>query len=321
MLKYYGYRALSGICGFLPRRLQYAISHRIADLHYLCDGAARRHAMATMRAILGPCVSESKVRREARWVFRSFGMYLCEFMGQRRFGPAFIDKHVEVRGREHLDAALARGRGAILCTAHYSSWELGGPIVAHMKYPITVLTLMHPDPRINALFVELRASRGVKVVHSQSGARAVLKTLRQNETVAIVADRTTGGPVTGVKLFGRHASLPQGPWRIAHVSGAALLPTFVSRRFNNDYVLEIGAPIGMSDGSRDENMAAMAQAWAGCLEARVRADPCQWAVFRPMWDDDSSVADTKIVSRAVRPEPRKIGRDERNTIEHLEEHA
>jgi KDO2-lipid IV(A) lauroyltransferase len=290
MLKYLGYRTLSAICGFLPRRLQYAISHRIADLHYLLDGHARRCAIANMRVVLGPVAPESKVRQEARWIFRSFGMYLCEFMGLKsRFGAEFIDEHVQVRGRENLDAALAKGRGAILCTAHYSSWELGGPIVAHMKYPITILTLMQPDARTNALFVSLREARGVKVVHTQSGARAVLKALRQNEVIAIVADRQTGGPAVGVKLFGRRASLPQGPWRIAHQSGAVMLPTFLSRRFNNDYVLEIGAPIELVDGSRDEQMAAMAQAWVECLEARVRTDPCQWAVFRPVWDDDGAM--------------------------------
>jgi KDO2-lipid IV(A) lauroyltransferase len=292
MLKYLGYRSLSTICGILPRKAQYAISNRIADLHYLLDGYARRCAIANMRVVLGPAAPEARVRQEARWIFRSFGMYLCEFMGQRRFNADFLDKHVQIRGREHLDAALAKGRGAILCAAHYSSWELGGMIVAHAKYPITALTLEQSDPRTNALFVELRTSRGVKVAQTQTGARSILKALRQNEVVAIVGDRQTGGPTVGVKLFGRKASLPQGPWRIAHTSGATLLPTFVARRFNNDYVLEIGAPIEvgeageMGEGRREEQMAAMAQQWAQCLEARVRTDPCQWAVFRPVWDDD-----------------------------------
>ena len=294
MLKYLGYQFIAGLSSALPRAWQYAVAHRVADCHYLLDRPARESVKANLRVILGPSAPEKIVRYEARWVFRSFGMYLCEFFGHRRFGPDFLDEHVAVQGWEHLDAALAKGRGAICCSAHYSNWELGAKWAARKGYPLVAIVQMHPNPRVNALFVSQRAACGIKVVHTQFGALAALKALRRNELVAVLGDRTTGGPNVAVQLFGQRTYLPQGPWRIALAAGAPLLPTFVHRRFNRNYTLEIGAPIDPPvTGSREEGMAFIAQRWAECLEARLRADPCQWAVFFPVWKKNGFTAETR----------------------------
>src|SRR5205823_4752648 len=139
--------------------------------------------------------------------------------------------------------ALAQGRGAIFCSAHYSNWELGGPIVANMGHRVVIVAQMHADPAVNDIFVGQREKAGVKVVPSQHGAKGALRALRQNQPVALLGDRTTGGPVVAVTLFGHTVNLPQGPWRIALVSGAPLLPTFVYRRCNQNFTFNIGAAI------------------------------------------------------------------------------
>ena len=295
MLKYLGYKAIVGLATVLPRGCQYQIAHRVADLNYLLDHKARHAVKENVRVILGEDAPEASVCRESRWVFRSFGMYLCEFFGHRQFGSRFIDKHVVVQGREHLDAALAKGRGVLFCSGHYSNWELGATVVAHLGYPIVAVVRMHGEPEINELFVRQREAFGIRVVHSQHGATAAMKALRQNQTVALLADRSTGGPVIPVHLCGRRTYLPQGPWRIALVSGAALLPTFVSRRFNCNYTLEIGAPIPVPQtGARAERMAAMAQTWAASFENRLRADPSQWATFFRFWNEAAATAAPRL---------------------------
>ena len=287
-LTYLAYEAITALSNVLPRSLQYRIAHVVADAHYMLDRRARESVKANLRVIL-PEAAESRIREDAHWVFRSFGMYLCEFLGYRRYGPEFIDAHVAVQGREHLDAAMAKGRGAIFVSAHYSNWELGATTIAHLGYPVTAIVRMHPQPRINAMFVRQRASRGVEVVSSEHGAKAALKTLRKNGTVAMLGDRTTGGPVVCVNFFGRRTLLPQGPWRIAYVSGATLLPTFIHRQFNNNYTMKFGPPIEVPHGERVESITAAAQAWALRFEECVRADPCQWANFMPFWDSESVV--------------------------------
>lgn len=292
-LRHLGFRAVARLTGILPRSWQYAISRRGADAYYLLDRHARENVIANLRGVLGPDASEALVRQEGRSVFRSFGMYLCEFFGYRSLGARFVDEHVLVEGRENLDAALGRGRGVIFCSAHYSNWELGATVVARLGYPITIVAQEHADPRTNELFVQQRRAAGVTVVPTQHGAKGALKALRRNQTVALMGDRPTGGPVIPVRFFGRRTCLPQGPWRIALTSGAALLPTFVYRRFSSNFTLHIGTPIELPhSGALRERMTALAQAWAERVEARLRADPGQWAVFYRVWEDDALQADT-----------------------------
>jgi len=291
MFEYLGFRAVEGLAGVLPAALQYAIARRVSDACYLLDRRGREALMDNLRRVLGPSAPEALVRLEARGAFHSFGMYLCEFFGHKRLCGRFIAEHVVVLGLENLEAALARGRGAIFCSGHYSNWEFGANIVAHLGYPITIVVQMHADPRIAGLFVQQRLKAGVNVVPSQHGAKGALKALRQNQTVALMGDRPTGGPVIPVRFFGAKTCLPQGPWRIALSSGAALLPTFMHRRCNGGFTLEIGAPLqAPAEGTLHERMAGMAQAWADCFAARLRADPGQWAAFRKVWYDGAAAA-------------------------------
>ena len=156
--------------------------------------------------------------------------------------------------------------------------------VAHMGYPVLAVVQMHAHPRINQLFVEQRGKRGVQIVHSRDAAYRAMKALKANHTVAMLGDRPTGGPTMDVEWFGRRTQFPQGPWRMAVKTGATLLPTFMARRPENNYILEIGAPITIpmyTDAAR--GAAALAQAWAGRWEERVRRDPSQWEVFYPIW--------------------------------------
>ena len=48
-----------------------------------------------------------------------------------------LGKLVEIRGREHLDAALAGGKGAILCGAHFGSYNCAFSLLHVSGSPVT----------------------------------------------------------------------------------------------------------------------------------------------------------------------------------------
>jgi KDO2-lipid IV(A) lauroyltransferase len=280
------YHLIAGLTRMLPLSVQYAIARRCADAYRLAGRRARANVRANLRVALGPDAPESLISQETRAVFRSFGMYLCEFFQHPRMDEHYLAAHVLVQGRENLDAALALGRGVIFCSGHYSNWELGAIVVARLGYPITAVIQPQADPRTNDVFLRSRSVPNLTVAPTQHGAKSALKALRANHTVALMGDRATGGPIVPVTFFGRTTWLPQGPWRIALVSGAALLPTFMSRRADHSFTLHIGAPVAApAEGSPRERMAALAQGWADSFAARLRADPGQWATFQRVWPE------------------------------------
>lgn len=289
MVLCFSYRVLIALTACLPLRFQYWLAQRLALVAWRLAGGFRRGVEANLRVILGPEAPAEEAGRQSRAAFRSFGMYLCEFFGAARFGEEFFKEHVRVVGREHLDRALAGGRGLVFVSGHYSNWELGAFAVGRLGYPILIVAQMHSDPRVNDLFVRQRAAHGVTVAPTAQGARAALRALRENRPVAILGDRPTGGPTVSVSLCGRPVDFPQGPWRLALDTGAPLLPTFVYRRSERDYTLAIGAPLEMpASGAYEEKLRALAQAFAHVLEARLRSDPGQCAAFYPMWRPESA---------------------------------
>jgi KDO2-lipid IV(A) lauroyltransferase len=190
----------------------------------------------------------------------------------------------------------------LFVSGHYSNWELGAFVVGRLGYPILIVAQIHDDPRVNELFVKARAVHGVEVAPTAHGARAALRALRDNRPVAILGDRPTGGPAIDVTLFGQPTAFPQGPWRLALDTGAPLLPTFMRRETNGSYALLIGEAIERpAEGSRAEQMAAMAQAFAGALEQRLREDPTQWAAFYPVWKSVARTATVEGPGACTRP--------------------
>ena len=288
-LKYIGFRLITFGATTFPRPLIYWIAIRLADLCYLVDRKAREAVKANLRVILGPKASEDIVAYEARWVFRGFGMYLAEFFGYRRFGEKFIDEHVVARGIENVDAALLGGRGAIICSGHYSNWEMAAAVLVRLGYKVTAIGQMHADPTVNELFIRQRAKRGYTLLAGARGASEALRVLRRNELLVILGDRVFGDSGVEVELFGRKTILPQGPFRLAVASGAPLIPGMIRRRMNRNFTgYTFPAIVPPKEGSREDNIRFLAREWAKRFEEWVREDPCQWACFLRMWDDEKS---------------------------------
>jgi len=263
----------------------YWAAHQVADFNYLVDRRGRKAVQDNLRVILGPSAPELRVRYEARWVFRHFGKYLAEFFGYRRFGARFIDTYVDLVGREHLDNALARGRGAIMITAHISNWEIGAALLAREGYELISVAQMHPEPDVNEMFRRQRTSRGYNVIPIEGAYRRCVQALKENKVVCFVGERNVGEGGTVVEFFGRPCMFPQGPARIALATGAPLIPGFVIRRPNNSFVGIMEPPIEVpATGSRKEKALAMTQAYARIVERYIRQFPSQWGVFFRVWN-------------------------------------
>ncbi|MGC9455947.1 MAG: lysophospholipid acyltransferase family protein [Halothiobacillaceae bacterium] len=95
----------------------------------------------------------------------------------------------EVVGREHLDQAMARGRGAILLGPHIGAWELGG-LYSALLYPTTILYRPPRQPELEEAVRKARARFGANLVPAgHRGVRALLAALKRGELVAILPDQ------------------------------------------------------------------------------------------------------------------------------------
>jgi KDO2-lipid IV(A) lauroyltransferase len=80
-------------------------------------------------------------------------------------------------------------------------------------------------------------------------------------------------------LFGRPWAVPEGPLRLAAMSGAPILPVFSRRLGFMKYEVHIAEPIHVPRRPTDADLDGAASAIMGEMEKFVRAHPTQWFHF------------------------------------------
>ncbi len=94
-----------------------------------------------------------------------------------------------VHGREHFDAALAKGRGVIIAAPHLGNWELLNQWLAAQSE----LAILYRPPRQNVLdglIRSFRAQPGVTQVRAEAaGVRTLLKILKDGGMLGILPDQ------------------------------------------------------------------------------------------------------------------------------------
>ncbi len=296
MNRYQGFKLVTLLSLRLPRRALYFAARIITTINRRLDHRQREAVLANLRVILGPTASEKRIRRDMRLTFYNFGKFFGEFLGFERFGGPFIDQHVDIVGEEHLQKALAGGKGVVLNSCHLSNWELGAAALARRSYPVMGVALEHPDPILNEYVDRQRRSRGYDIVPTEGAYRKCIAALRRNEVVCFVGDRDVGIGGIEIEFFGRPTLFPQGPVRIALASGAPIIPAFVIRRSDDSFVLSLEPPLRVpSSGSRRRKAHVMMQEFANAVERYVRRFPTQWGVFYKCWPAEGETVEQGAV--------------------------
>jgi len=256
-----------------------------ADLAARRGGAGTRQLRRNLARVVpeaGPAELDELVRRS----LRSYARYWCEAFRL----PAMdldavyraLDPHLE--GREHLDAALAAGKGAVVALPHSGNWDVAGVwLTRHVGRFTTVAERLRPESLFRR-FVAYRESLGFEIVPLTGGEQpptAVLtERLRRNGVVCLVADRDLTGSGVPVTFFGEATRMPAGPAFLAMRTGAALLP--VSCWFTpSGWGVRIRPPVPVGRGR--DGVHSATQAVADAFAAEIAEHPEDWHMMQPLW--------------------------------------
>ena len=113
-------------------------------------------------------------------------------------------------GREHLDAALAGGRGALLLAGHFTTLEIGAARLG-IDAPVDGVYRPHADPSMERASRDGRQRFGGRLL-DRADVRGMLRRLRANRAVWYAPDQDLGLRY-GVfaPFFGRPAATPDRP--------------------------------------------------------------------------------------------------------------
>ncbi|GGC59593.1 phosphatidylinositol mannoside acyltransferase [Hoyosella rhizosphaerae] len=195
-----------------------------------------------------------------------------------------IDNCVE--GREHLDAALARGRGVVAALPHSGNWDLAGVWLVNYNGTFTTVAERLKPESLFERFVSYRESLGFEIIPATGGDQppsVILKDrLRAGGVVCLVADRDLTASGIPVDFFGETTSFPAGPAKLAAETGAALLPAHCWFT-KTGWGFRVGEEIDVSAG-----VEAATQSLADAFSLNIVRYPADWHMLQPLWWSDLS---------------------------------
>jgi KDO2-lipid IV(A) lauroyltransferase len=248
----------------------------------------------------------AEVRRIAYASYTRLGESLMEFFRLPYMTREEITQWAHLEGTEHVEAALARGKGVIVMTAHLGNWEVCGTLMGMSGYPTTAIARAQGDTAITELFNRVREAHGLKVV-PMTDVRECIRVLKRNECLGILGDLNARPPGLFVQFFGRPASTYLGTAYLAQLTGAAILPLFDERLPDHTHRVRIGAPIPLSDtGDRQRDLLITTMRAQEAIEREVRRRPEDWYWLLQRWktrpQDTPDAARIPMEHRDLTPE-------------------
>ncbi len=307
--------AAAPVLARLPAALGYRIACWHGDLLFRCQAGKRTELARNVRLVLGNELSPAAAQQVVRDWFRLLSCSTVDVKQLRR-GAQPLRLLVEIRGREHLEAALAAGKGAILCSAHFGSFTSGISMLHASGFPATHIGRWN----WNYAAGDCTAGNNTAGVSSAERwfwdrvyARPVLRNrqrpniepwpgrpqvaalaaaaLRANEVVTILIDAplindSDRARAIEVPFLGGRARLLPGAVTLAQLTGAPLLMGFLHRAADYRHqVWQISAPMPVEGET--------ATAFGRCVaevSAAIRRSPAHW----DLWDT-TGLADLGLI--------------------------
>jgi KDO2-lipid IV(A) lauroyltransferase len=235
-----------------------------------------------------PNLDKRERARIARKSFQNTGMNLLEISKLPKLTPENINSVVDydpIHGIENYRAALAKGKGILYLTGHFSSWELLPSAHALHGYPLSFITRPLDNALLERYLLRVRESKGNHVINKKNSARAILKSLASAGTTGILMDQNTSlQEGIFVDFFGVPAATTTSVALFALRTDAPVLPGYLTLMNNGRYTIKFLSPIEVvrtGDTSRD--LEVNTRHFNEIFEKIIREQPESWLWGHRRW--------------------------------------
>ena len=256
------------------------VVHRLAaagaTLEWALRPAKRKQLAGNLCHTLGRPSEHPAVRELVRREVRNEAGCSADFLW------ALAPETTRVEGREHIEAALAAGKGVLLVSTHVGGWEVATALPNEVV-PVQTTAIVTDDWL--AWAVEgLRIRAGLGIMYDSEPVSKAVRLLRDGEAILVLGDYAKKGMRTyPVRLLDAVAELPAGPVALARLCGTPIVPFTVLPDAPRRWRVEIEPPLWpptRSSGEAGER--ALLQELADRWSVTLRDHAEHWAAVYPM---------------------------------------
>ena len=264
------------------RRLPEPLAYAGADLAARVQHRLAASTRARVARNLARVVPADELDGVVAAAFRSYARYWVEAFRAADLTAEQVDARTTTDGFDHLDRALAGGRGAIVLLAHHGSWDTAARWAESHGYHLAVVAEVLRPRSLFVKFVALREAVGLEVVPLARGAQLtgrLTEVLAANHLVGLLTDRDLTGRAPVASFFGEPARIPVGAAVLSRRTGAPVVPITMLQRARRRWHLQVHPAVDVSTLPLTEAAGRIATA----VEDLIRLDPAQWHAFQPVW--------------------------------------
>jgi len=281
---YYLGRIAAFLAFLLPVRIGSAIAAFLGKCAFFLLPKYRNLTIENLKHAFGDKKTPIEIKKIAIKVFENLGRNAGELINFPKINNRNIDRLVSIEGLDIVDSSFAMGKGTMILTAHFGNWELVGLMFRIKGYPGVTIGRKIYFYKYDNWLNQLRRAQDVNVIYRDESPRKMLKVLKDNKILGIVADQDVDS-VEGVfiNFFGKPAYTPIGPVVLAKATGASLIPTFIIRE-GNRHRLVMEKPVELVDtGNKEADIITNTQRWSDIVESYIRRYPEQWVWMHRRW--------------------------------------
>lgn len=283
-LEYVAFRVLRAVLGALPEGLALRCG---AGLGLFVGSVLRirRGVVDEHLAFVFPEEDRAWRRRVARASYAHLGREAVMLFRMGSWSDDELVARTRLEGAEHMEAALAGGRGAVLLTGHLGNWEVAGAGLAARGVALDVVGKGMANRRFEEDLFEARRRLGMRVIEMSQAPKGVLRSLREGRATAIVADQNMHRHGIFIPFFGRLAATARGPALFALRAGAPIVFGYAlaepGRR--HGYVVHAEPFEYATTGDVEADVRTLMAAYHARLEEIIRRVPEQYFWQHKRW--------------------------------------
>ena len=279
-------RASSRVAWSLPDSVRYWLADRLGDLLYVLTPGYRLNVRSNLGHVHASIGRPPPTTEDVHNVFRISSRNWADLLvvpgrSERQFRDEVL---LTPDSKDHLDSALARGKGCILITAHLGAFDYIAHYLHACGYTLSIVIGRTTARLVFDGVTYLRQANGLSLVEATpSGIRKVIQTVKNGGCAVIVSDRDFFQNGLDVNFFGVDTSLPPGAVRIARDTGASIVPVY-GQRVDGGHELSIHEPfiVERTSNLQDDLRTGMARV-VSSLELALARVPDQWVMFQSVW--------------------------------------
>lgn len=285
-VEYGFYRALAFVVPWLPRPVMVFLGRRLGWLYYALSARTRSVGLENLRRVYPDRDDHKRLLKKS---LRLQAVAILDALWSARLTPEKARRYVDVDPRyiPWAEQQLAAGKGAVIATAHFGSWEMFNLAAGALGFPrATFIARPIRNERIDRHLRKRRERTGNRLAYRDEALPACIGALRRGEIVCSVIDMAIRPKEGGVFVdFLDTPALTSAALPLLAVRRGAPLVFAVCRPIGNGmrYALDFEEIEVDRTADRDEEVTRLTREMNRALERRIHETPAAWIWSYKRW--------------------------------------